>query len=811
MIRLVNRVLPWPFSSILAVSASFAAPAFAADAGTADSKESGGLQEIVVTAQRRSESQERTPVAVTVVSSDALVEQNVVSEQDLRFATPGLTVRAGLSSNQLNYSLRGQSQDAFSGTRPGVLPYVNEVQISGAGGSTAFYDLQSVQVLKGPQGTLFGRSATGGAVLFTTTKPTDTLSGYINGAAGDYSDKRFEGAISGPLIGESLLGRVSAFYQDRDGYQYNLFNNQRTGGLKREGVRGSLTVSFGPDFRNELVVDYLHDDSQSMVGPVAGLLPFTGGGPGNPPLFPLSYLYAGTATPLATATGIGTLQALLPPAVGGLAPAFYTNYFAQPGHAPQGITAFIAEQQARGPFLIDTDGTNAYRANNFLLTNTTTFDLSAATQIKNIVGYVNSRTLNSFDGDGTPYGIANTGLAGSNTGFIINPKAVSEELQLLGKAAAGRLAYASGLYYSDEKVTQLEHSEFFDLILGGQTQHNDVELERRTYAGYAQGTYDLNDNGLAFTLGARQTIEKASKITLPTDVNYPLAVANPSMYSIDESKTFRQLSWQVGLQDQLSKTTLLYIVSRRAFKAGGYNSNVPPSGGTADVAGDAYKEERVTDVEGGLKFQGRLAEMPTRVNVALFNNWVVNGQRTAFSLVGPNPASLTVNVPQGRTYGAEFEAQIKPIDWLELGTTFNYTHATFVSGGNQVNANGSVQTFDRVPDTPKTSGTVYAEITVPVLDTMNIALRGATYYQSESYTSPRSQNFAGTTMPSYAVTDFRLTLQSTRHGWSLALNLKNAFNRVYYVGGLPTGEIYQLNSLVPGAPRTIIGEARWTF
>ena len=127
----------------------------------------GGGSEIIVTAQRRSEKLEKTPVAISVLSASALERQAIVTEADLQTASPGLTIRAGYNSNQLNYAMRGQSLDAFSDTRPGVLPYFNEIQLDGVGGgSSAFYDLQSVQVLKGPQGTLFGRNSTGGAVLF---------------------------------------------------------------------------------------------------------------------------------------------------------------------------------------------------------------------------------------------------------------------------------------------------------------------------------------------------------------------------------------------------------------------------------------------------------------------------------------------------------------------------------------------------------------------------------------------------------------------------------------------------------------------
>ena len=132
--------------------------------------------DIVVTAQRRDTALSKTPVSVAVVTSEKLRDAQIGTEEDLRVATPGLSVRTSASSNQVNYSLRGQSQDAYSGTRPGVLPYINEVQVPGSN-ATVFYDLSSVQVLKGPQGTLFGRSATGGAVLFATALPGDRFDG----------------------------------------------------------------------------------------------------------------------------------------------------------------------------------------------------------------------------------------------------------------------------------------------------------------------------------------------------------------------------------------------------------------------------------------------------------------------------------------------------------------------------------------------------------------------------------------------------------------------------------------------------------
>lgn len=146
-----------------------------------------------------------------MVGAEALAKQAITSERDLQFATPGLTVRTSQNDNQLNYLLRGQTVDAYTSSLPSVLPYVNEVQVGGAG-SNAFFDLQSVQVLKGPQGTLFGRNSTGGAMLFTTAKPTGERTGYGAARYGRFNDMQVEGAVNGPVSGDKLLARVADYY-----------------------------------------------------------------------------------------------------------------------------------------------------------------------------------------------------------------------------------------------------------------------------------------------------------------------------------------------------------------------------------------------------------------------------------------------------------------------------------------------------------------------------------------------------------------------------------------------------------------------
>lgn len=770
-----------------------------------------GLQDIVVTAQRRDESLSRTPVAVAVLTAEALKDAQVNSEQDLRLATPGLAVRATLNSNQLNFSLRGQSQDGLSGTRPGVLPYLNEVQISGNAGATAFYDLQSVQVLKGPQGTLFGRSATGGAVLFTTARPSDAFEGYASALGGNLNALKFEGAVGGPLGDDALQGRIAAVYTRRDGFQRNILDGGREGDYERWGIRASFTAHLSDRLRNDLVFDYFRSDSESTVGVISGLLPL--GTPGTPPFFPSELLYGGTADPTARAIGIATLSAIsgASPAA---AAAAYDAYFANPNHPANGLRGVLADQQARGPFKVASDANNSYRTNNRIVTNTSRFDLTDALQIKNIFGFARIRSATAFEIDGTPFNIASQGLKGTDQAFAIDTRQVSNEFQIIGGAPGDRLSYVAGFYFSDEKATNLYYSDFFDLAvapygLGAQVVRNQFIIRNKTYAGYAQGTYGINDSGLSVTAGLRYTSEKVGKETLPGDSGR-IAAGDPAPpgFDYDKSRTFDRLSWQFGVQDQVDPGLLLYAVTRRAYKSGGYNGSVSRDG-PAVQGGDHYDAEQVTDVELGAKYNGTVGATPARATLALFHNWLKDSQRTAFTIVDGAPAAITVNVPQGRIYGAELEASLRPLDWLTIGGNLNYTKAKFTDGN--VVANGSAQVFDRLPDTPRYSGAAYADVTVPVTGTLDLTLHGDVYRQAKTYTSPRSANFAGTTVPAYTLVTLRAGVQDRDTGWSLIANLKNVFDKTYYVGGGAAGEIYQINTLLVGEPRTITIEARYSF
>ncbi|WP_255326633.1 TonB-dependent receptor [Sphingobium sp. EM0848] len=180
--------------------------------------------DIVVTAQRREERSQDVPIAISAFSQEQLQRQAVAQPQDLYGKVPSLVVGNQGAANRdvQSYSIRGQSTGFLSS--PAVAVYFAEVPLPASlslpiqGAPGAFLDLENVQVLKGPQGTLFGRNTTGGAVLLVPHKPTNQFEGYVEGSVGNYDLRGIEGAINIPIIPDVLMVRAAAAYQDRRGY-----------------------------------------------------------------------------------------------------------------------------------------------------------------------------------------------------------------------------------------------------------------------------------------------------------------------------------------------------------------------------------------------------------------------------------------------------------------------------------------------------------------------------------------------------------------------------------------------------------------
>ena len=257
------------------VAFGMAMPAWAqnAPAPAVQPAEEAGTGDIVVTAQRKEESLQKVPVAIIAFSQKTLTEKSIFSAFDLNKAVPGLaTVADSANSSIPTFSIRGRGQ-SYGAASGSVETYFADVPLSPPFESPSlppqFFDLQSVQVLKGPQGTLFGRNSTGGAVLFVPAPPTDKFEGYVRVQGGNYGDFQFEGAVNLPISDKALL-RIAGFDWHRKGYvrtiggrtDYfgHILPSQTFANQDVTEVRATLLLKPSDSFTNSTIFTY-HTDS----------------------------------------------------------------------------------------------------------------------------------------------------------------------------------------------------------------------------------------------------------------------------------------------------------------------------------------------------------------------------------------------------------------------------------------------------------------------------------------------------------------------------------------------------------------------
>jgi iron complex outermembrane receptor protein len=763
----------------ISLLAMIATPVSAQQA-SADEAEADEFGTITVTARRRDETLDKVPASVSAFSTEQLAARSISTESDLQRAVPGLTIRESLSSNQLNYSLRGQSVDAYSSSSPGVLPYFNEFQVTTTS-ATSFIDLESVQVIKGPQGTLFGRNTTGGAVLYGTAKPTNDFSGFAKARIGNYDLREGELVLNLPLVTDRVLVRLAGSILRRDGFMYDDLNDVDLG--RDSAQTGRISVLLRPSDRLENITMFQYN---STNGTNAGSPIFN--------VYPAS-VTAITYSPL------------------GLGPGWPIYVAGNPGVDPAGLASFAAAQALRGPYRVSFNSDSEHRGRSKILTNTTTFEASDDITLKNIVGYSYGRSADSTDVDGTPYAIYSNGLDELHDRQVFSAKQWSEEFQLQGKAFDSRLEYIVGGYLGYEKKYFYIPTSFFDLrplvpTVPGADKEN-VQISKNQGL-FVHGSYGINDQ-LKFTAGFRYTWEQVRANHLPRSLYGQLGFAPNGI-----RETFSKPSWNVGLEYQANSDLLLYVTHRGSWRSGGFNTNSQLAPGSIAVGGALFLPETTKDIEAGLKYNGSLGNTPLRFNVAAYNQWVDNIQRAVYvNITTPiplGPTALTANVPQAKITGIELEAEIRPASWLTLGANFAYTDARF--NKNIVTLFGVTTAFGPFPDTPKTTGSIFAQISVPLAGDMGeMSFRGDFYSQSKFfYSSVNNTINPGSVLPGYSVANFRVNWNEISGSKvSAAFFVKNAFNKTYYTGGLALGSVLGLNTAIPGRPRMYGAEVSVNF
>ncbi len=472
---------------------------------------SGGLKDIVVTAQRREDSLQRTPLAITALSPAELQSRNVQTTQDLMQVTPGLQVStqtAGNSGGSATFFLRGMGQQrSGNGTSPAVGIYVDDFYYPSLQGAVFnILDLQQVEVLRGPQGTLFGRNTIGGAIRYTTQRPEfDRLSGYIQGTLGSYNRRDVTGAVNIPLSDWAAI-RVTAGRLRTDGYVVQQNGGKPAGGTATDLVRGELRLKPASNLEINLAGQY----STSKLDGFAYYVP----------------------GPILAKTGLPAAWNHIPP---GILNPYDSRYASQ---------CFYCQAGTNKREFSDTNYTSA--------TGTVSWEVTPTISIKSLTGWQRVKSSYLKDLDASPLPISDTVSSGIDRAF-------SQELQLNGRLFEDRLNMVLGGYYYDEKHSDLYPEAGAQTNLGGTVQPVLLTALTKTKAGFVDGALKLTDK-LTVIGGVRYSVDDKSAVVR--------SVAGAQIANI--AKDFGSTTWRAGAQYQATPTAMFYATVSRGFRAGGF-------------------------------------------------------------------------------------------------------------------------------------------------------------------------------------------------------------------------------------------------
>jgi iron complex outermembrane receptor protein len=618
-----------------------ARPSFAQAPDQPTASTGGGLEEIVVTARRREEKAQTVPIALTSLTPERLQKQDIRSNLDLLRDVPGLNGSTGASLGVSFTFIRGVQ---------GVVSYFNQIPTAVTGvNQSYFFDVSSVQVLKGPQGTLFGLSNDAGAILYETNKPTNTYEGYVQGTLGSYGRGTFESVLNLP-IDDKLAIRVGGIFQHQDGYIH--VRNPDVDLLDQNYWATRFSATFRPtdDLQNDLMVNYFHSRSR-------------------PGTFVLKDIYPGTPQAFASAVPPGFVFPIT-----GLFPTL-----------PQ----VLAQQNKDGVYTVDALSLPpSSSVGQWNIVDTTSWDVTDNLTLKNIFGYSetqNSAFVQDIDGTSLPIIQGATTLPSQSSGPSVQ---YNEEIQALGKVFDDKLTYVVGTFNqiggygsSDTRAPYgIGYQNAFGAINGA------TQVSRaRTDAVYLQGTYKLDDfiEGLSVTAGGRYTWDK---FYTRGDAYNPDGTHKPGALStISQAANFRSPSYTISIDYQWRPQTLFYITNSRGYKTGGFNDTP-----TQIFTGFAlYKPEHLNNFEGGVKtdFDGSAinwGSLKGRVNLSayygVYQSIAVQTTGAYAVLETPKQPALgtpIINVGDGDIYGYDGEITVVPDPSVEISANFAYTRGRY--------------------------------------------------------------------------------------------------------------------------------------
>jgi len=743
-----------------------------------------GIEEIVVTARKREENLQETPISITAFTAASLAERSFNDLSDIGSFTPNMdfsfAANGSGGGNNATIYIRGVGQNDFLlTTDPGVGIYIDGVYFARSmGGVMDLLDLERVEVLRGPQGTLFGKNTIGGAINIISAKPSGEFAGHGDVTLGSRNrlDARF--SVDVPLVKDKLAAKISASSRDQDGYGHRLIDGIDLGDVNQQAARAVLLWTPSDTLEVTTIADYSRGREQSAAQTLTAVVP------DNAPILNLWNALVG-------------------------------------GPSGQPITAALIQDN---PFNTLQTGRSVNDMDVWGVNMTVDWDTDPL-HVKSITAYRDSSVDFARDGDNSPAPYVETFNQTTSQQF-------SQELQLSGRSFSDRLNWLLGGYLFHEKATDITDVTLADGLFnalealpgpvvplfnpaapgpfqglscppppgvfapcaGGMGNPINIGLDLdfdinnlikiNSYALFGQGTFDITEK-LSVTAGLRYTYEKKNYTIVHIRKNAGTFVIPPT--TVGDS--WQSFSPRFGIDYKASKDVMVYVSAARGFKSGGFNGRP-----TVQSALQSYDPEYIWSYEAGVKSD--LLERRLQVNIATFYNDYSNIQLSSVQATESGNLLLVVeNAGKARVKGFEVEAKARPVRWLDLSGGLGYTDAKFT----KLKPGATVTRASRFQHTPKWNANLSAQVTAPAGNAGTITLRGDYTYTSKLFND--SNNTPQIAQNGYSLINARLAFTSASEAWEIALFGTNLGDKTYFVSGIAALDSFGTAEAVLGRPR----------
>ena len=751
-------------------------------------QESVGVEEVVVTAQKRAENVQDVPISVTAFSGETLKAAGVQDVRDLRRITPSLYLATSSNTSNTRIVMRGIGTSGNTAVEPSVASFVDGVYVPRIGSLLAgLNDIGGVEVLRGPQGTLFGRNASMGAVLIRTTEPGRTLGGEAAATYGTDGIRRLSASANVP-ISETVRTRFSLLGYEADGFGRNDLTGKPMGRNDGFSARAAVQWEITPEITWNLKGDY-----QNLSGD--------------------GYNVISVVTSTVTPTTLAAWQTRLDP----------------DGAGPRvGDLPYVTDTYSRRVRQSTEGDVKDYQTG---FSSDLNWDMANGYQLKLISGYRDWKNVQYQASSG------NVPVELQRRTTFADSQSHSEELQLLSPDTLmdGRLSFVAGLFYYQEEYDIAQNidlsDEYCEIFIRNTSTaarlaacRNNTKIgasyyvftqETESVAAYTQATFKLTDQ-FEVTGGIRYSEDdKTAKFRGITRNPAAAQAAESTDLALKEDK----ITYRINGSYKPSDDILVFASYSTGFKSGGFDS-APGTTGPVGAAARSFDAETVENWELGVKSQ--LFDRRLQANITAFRTTIDDLQFRSYDGL----QFRTFNNGTARQQGIEFDTIARPIPPLTLTFSGTLLDSEYLDLKNApgLPGFGGVQdlTGERLPYSPKFQGAASAQYIGDLMGDLTWLARMDFSFTSKVNLASAGDNNPDADQAGYQLLSARIAIRGPEQRWEIAAVAQNITNEAFCTGifNQPNGAAFGLNIPATGAtalrctlsePRTFAAEFKARF